>query len=74
MRIALKIKIQQEAFRERRHLHVCDIWPCGVTLTFRQGQESDVIRCRFLYCTLATGKMSMSTILFEILSQFVYFI
>ena len=30
---------QQEAFRERRHL-VCDLSPCGVTLIFRQGQES----------------------------------
>ena len=33
-------KDQQEAFRERRHVHVCDLWPCGVTLTFRQGQEN----------------------------------
>ena len=31
---------KQEAVRERTHLHVCDLWPCGVTLTFRQGQES----------------------------------
>ena len=32
--------IKQEAFRERRHLHVCDLWPCAVTLTFRQDQVS----------------------------------
>ena len=31
---------EQETFRERRHLHVCDLWPWGVTLAFRQGQES----------------------------------
>ena len=28
---------QQEAFRERRHLHVCDLWPWVVTLTLSQG-------------------------------------
>ena len=32
--------MKQEAFKERRHFHVCDLWPCGVTLTFCQGQES----------------------------------
>ena len=26
-------KKKQEAFRERRHLHVCDLWPWAVTLT-----------------------------------------
>ena len=29
---------KQEAFRERRHLHVCDLWPWDVTLTLSQGQ------------------------------------
>ena len=33
-------KVRQEAFRERRHIHFCDLWPCGVTLTCRQGQEN----------------------------------
>ena len=33
-------KKKQEAFRERRHLHVCDLWPWRVTLTLLQGQES----------------------------------
>ena len=32
--------ILKKAFRERRRLQVCDLWPCGVTLTFRQGKES----------------------------------
>ena len=35
-----KAIIQQEAFRERRHLHVCDLWPWVVTLTLSQGQIS----------------------------------
>ena len=37
-----KIKKKQEAFRERRHLHVYDLWPWVVTwvvtLTLSQGQ------------------------------------
>ena len=39
-------KKKQEAFRERRHLHVCDLWPY-------------VISCRSLYWTLILGIMSM---------------
>ena len=48
MRITVKLKmvatftflnqLEQEAFRERRHLHVCDLWPWVVTLTLSQGQ------------------------------------
>ena len=34
----LIIKKKQEAFRERRHLHVCDLSPWVVTLTLSQGQ------------------------------------
>ena len=59
----------QEAFRERRHLHVCDL--CDVPLTFRQGQKADVIRCHLSYCTLVPGMMSMGLLLYEIL-PFVY--
>ena len=32
------IQRKQEAFRERRHLHVCDLWPWVVTLTLSQSQ------------------------------------
>ena len=35
--------IQQEAFGERRTLHVCDLWPWLVTLTLLQGQEMSLI-------------------------------
>ena len=35
----VKITLKQEAFRERRHLHACDLWRYRVTLTLRQGQE-----------------------------------
>ena len=35
-----KKKTKQEAFRERRHLHVCDLWPWRVTLTSLKVQES----------------------------------
>ena len=31
---------KQEAFRERRHLHVCDFCPWGWTLTLHQSQEN----------------------------------
>ena len=47
----------QEAFRERRHLHVCDLWPWVVTLTLRH---------RFLYCPLVPGMMSVSVIVCQI--------
>ena len=30
-------KNKQEAFRERRHIHVCELWPWVVTLTLSQG-------------------------------------
>ena len=30
---------KQEAFWECRHLHFCEIWPCGVTLTLSQGKN-----------------------------------
>ena len=30
---------KQEAFREQRHLRVCDLWPWVVTLTISQGQK-----------------------------------
>ena len=35
-----KDRKRQEAFRERRHLHVCDLWPWRLTLTLVQGQEN----------------------------------
>ena len=57
---------QQEAFRERRHLHVCDLWPWRVTLTLLQGQESYVIRCRLLYCALIPGMMNLNVTVCEI--------
>ena len=42
-------KWKQEAFRERRHLYVCDLWSWGVTLTLRQDKKKAyVIRCRLL--------------------------
>ena len=63
---------KQEAFKERRHLHVCDLWPWGVTLTFHKIKKADVIRCRFLYCTLEPGMMSMDIMFYDI-SLFVYF-
>ena len=53
----------QKAFRERRHLHVCDLWPWVVTLTLCQDY---VIRCRLLYCSLVPGMMSVSVIVCEI--------
>ena len=40
MKLDLKKKKKEEAFRERRHLHVCDLWPCGVTLTFCVGKKN----------------------------------
>ena len=33
-------KCQKEAFRERKHLHFCELWPWHVTLTLLQGQYS----------------------------------
>ena len=39
-RLILISNSRQEAFRERRHLHVCDLRPWSVTLTLVQGQES----------------------------------
>ena len=38
--LTLNKKMKQEAFRERRHLHVCDLLPWRVTLTLHQGQKS----------------------------------
>ena len=52
-------KDEQEAFRERRHLHVCDLWPWVV-------KKAYVIRCRLLYCTLVPGMMSVNVIVSEI--------
>ena len=34
-----KKKTKQEAFRERRHHHVWDLWPRVVTLTLSKGQK-----------------------------------
>ena len=34
-----EVNREQEAFKERRHLHVCKFWPWRVTLTLLQGQE-----------------------------------
>ena len=44
------------------------VWPWP----FVKVKKTDVIRCRFLYCTLVTGMMYMGLILYEI-SPFVYF-
>ena len=65
--------IKQEAFRERRHLHVCDLGPCGLVWPwpFVKVKKDYVIRCRLLFCTVVLGMMSMGLILYEIL-QFVY--
>ena len=35
----LTTRKKQEEFRERRHLHVCDLWPWVVTLTVSQDQK-----------------------------------
>ena len=47
-----KETIKQEAFRERRHLHVCDIWPWRLTLALRNvlylGTRYDVCGCNGL--------------------------
>ena len=64
--IEIKIKKKQEAFSERRHLHVFDLWHWGATLTLSQDLIVYVIRCRLLYCTLVPGMMSVSGIVFEI--------
>ena len=61
-----KINEKQEAFRERRHLHVCDLWPWVVTLTLSQGQKAYDIKCRLLCCTLVPDTMSVSVIVCEI--------
>ena len=53
--LVTKTIIQQEAFRERRHLHDCDLWPWAYG-----------IRCCLLYCTLVPGMMSVSVIVCEI--------
>ena len=33
-----------EAFRERKHLHVSDLWPLHVTFTLCQGQKAYLTR------------------------------
>ena len=57
-------KLQQEAFRERRRLHVVTfdlvVWP------YYKVKKDYVIRCCLLYCTLVPGMMSVSVILYEI--------
>ena len=55
----LKREIKKKAFRERRHLHACDL----LTLTLGQGRKG---LCRLLYCTLVPGMMSVSVIVCEI--------
>ena len=37
-----KKKAKQRAFRERRHLHVCDIWPWHVILTLQLTSNSRI--------------------------------
>ena len=44
------------------------VWPWSVVKV----KKADVVRCRFLYCTLVPGMMSMGSIVYEI-SPFVYF-
>ena len=59
--VAHKENFWQEAFRERKHFHICDIWHWRVTLTLRQGKnKAYVIRCCLLFCTLVPGMMSES--------------
>ena len=64
-------QFQQEAFRERRHLHICDlvVWPWP----FVKVKKANVIRCLLLYFTLVPGMRSTGLLLYEI-SPFVYFI
>ena len=66
MSLQIGCNYKQEAFRERRHFHICDIWHWRVTLTLSQGQNYYVIRYRSLYCTLVPGMMSVSVIVCEI--------
>ena len=57
---------KQEAFRERRHLHVCDLRPWRVILTLTSKvKKAYVIRCRLLYCALVPG-MSVKVIVCEV--------
>ena len=60
-------RIIKEAFRERRHFHVCDLWPWVVTLLLSQGQKGLChYSCCLLYCTLVPGIMSVSVIVCKI--------
>ena len=43
-------KNQQEAFRERRHLHVSDLWPWVVTLTLCRGKIGLAMSLDVAYC------------------------
>ena len=48
MRIAIDVNYnndQQEAFRERRHLHICDLWHVIVTFSLSQELLDYLIKC-----------------------------
>ena len=57
---------KQEAFRERRHLHVCALWPWHVTLILFQVKKAHDIKCRLLHCALIPGMISVNEIVCEI--------
>ena len=50
---------EQEAFKERRHLHVCNIWPrLSWDLDLKSmSKKAYVIRWRWLYCTLERNQV-----------------
>ena len=51
-------QLKQEAFRERRHLHVCNLWPWRVTLTLRQSLLWSFI-CTFFYNSLKVSVLCL---------------
>ena len=57
---------RQEAFRERRHLHVCDIGPWRVTLIYVKVKKAYVIRLGLLYLNIMSSMMSACLIDYEI--------
>ena len=60
-----EINREQEAFRERRHFHICNLWPWIMTLTLSQVKKVYVIIYCLLYCALVPGMMSVNVIVWE---------
>ena len=66
-------KLIQEASRERRHLHVCDLWLWVVTLTLSQGQKGLCNIMSFIVVYLGTRYDVCDVIICEIW-QLVHFL